>query len=447
MSTTLSATGCLAQSVADLRFEDLPQSVLALAKQCVLDTLGVGIAGASQPICNLTWDVLGGDGGGGQSAIWGTGRRASGTVAAMVNGIAAHALDYDDMHMAAMGGHPSAPLLPAVLAAAQESHASGADTLTAFVAGFETQCRIGLAVAPTHYHRGFHTTATIGTFGAAAGTARLLHLEAASIDHALGIAALSASGLKVMFGSMGKPLQVGRAAASGLLAARLAERGVAGAPDALVHPQGFAATHADEFDDSAVRTPFGSPWHIVDVLFKSHASCFGTHASIEAVLHLRDRFPLDAVDEIEVRVPAEQLTVCAISHPHNGLEGKFSISFTAALALLRGTADESQFTDDSVADPVLIQLASKVRVVIDNDLPPLGAHVTVTSRGHEPESLTIDAGTRAWSHDPTEQDQRLQAKFRGLVAPVLGNTSTDALIELVTNLDELDDINSLTKEL
>ncbi|WP_172653062.1 MmgE/PrpD family protein [Rhodococcus opacus] len=447
MKASQSATAVLACSIADLRVEDLPPPVVTTAKQCFLDTVGVAIAGASEPVSRLTWEVASEGRGAGRCTVLGAGSRATGTVAAWVNGIAAHALDYDDMHMDAMGGHPSAPLLPAVLAAAESRRASGGELLTAFVAGFEAQCRIGLAISPTHYGRGFHTTATVGTFGAAAGTARLFGLDAAAVEAALGIAALSASGLKSMFGSMGKPLQVGRAAASGFQAAQLAERGVTSASDALFCPRGFAAAQSDHFDQAVVRTPFGTPWHILRVLFKAHASCYGTHASVDALLQMREAIAVEDVEEIEVRVPAEQLTVCAIPRPETGLEGKFSIAFTSALALAHGRADEEQFTDDAVVDPLLVGLANRVRVVADDEQPPLGATVTITSCDGRRLSLGIDAGRSAWTSDPAEQDDRLRAKFCALVRPILGEARAERLIDLVAHLDELDDIHELTREL
>ncbi|MFB8267505.1 MmgE/PrpD family protein [Streptomyces sp. NPDC055955] len=449
MGTPLSPTGALAECVASLTYDDLPPTVVRLAKQCVLDTLGVAVAGASQPAVQLTWETMHGEAAAGPCTVLGVDRRTGGATAALVNGIAAHALDYDDLQMDAMGGHPSAPLLPAVLAAAEGAGTSGRDMLTAFVAGFEAECRIGLAVASGHYARGFHTTATVGTFGAAAGTARLLGLDAKQTEQALGIAALSASGLKAMFGTMGKPLQTGRAASSGFLAAKLAARGLTSADDALFCPQGFAATQTDRSDREAVYTHFGSSWHILRVLFKAHASCYGTHASIDAIRLLRttDGLTADQVEDIEIRVPPQQLHVCAIPRPSTGLAGKFSLTFTTALSLLEGATDESQFTDDAVHDPRTIALIDRMRVTPDDHLPALGARVTVRLRDGRTLAAEVDCGVPGWSRDPAEQEERLSAKFRGLAAPVLGTGATAALLDLIGHLEDLDDIRALTKEL
>ncbi|WP_395106173.1 MmgE/PrpD family protein [Actinomadura sp. SCN-SB] len=444
-----SPTDALAASVARLAYGDLPGPVVTLARQCVLDTLGVAIAGAAEPVTAVVRDVALDEYGVGRCMILGTDGTASGAAAALVNATAAHALDYDDLQMDAMGGHPSAPLLPAVLAAAEESGASGRDVLTAFVAGFEAQCRIGKAVGSDHYRRGFHTTATIGTLGAAAGVARLLGLDAAKTAHALGAAALSAAGLRAMFGTMGKPLQVGRSASSGFLAARWAARGFTGPDDALFCPQGFATTLAEDTDPDAIRRPFGAPWHILRVLFKAHASCYGTHASIEAVLRFREQETVTAenVEEIEVRVPSPQFGVCAVPRPSTGLEGKFSLTFTAALALVEGSADESRFTDAAVRDPQIAAVAERVTVVADDALPPLGAAVTARLRDGPTVAAEVDAGAPGWSTDPAEQDERLARKFRGLVAPILGADAAETLADLIGRLEAVDDIRTLTKEI
>jgi 2-methylcitrate dehydratase PrpD len=353
-----------------------------------------------------------------------------------VNGTAAHALDFDDLSMQAMGGHPSAPLLPALLAVGEMRAADGRDLLTAFVAGFEAQARIGLALGPEHYARGFHSTATIGAFGAALGTAWLRRLAPDDACTAVGIAAAQSSGLKAMFGSMCKPLQTGRAAAAGVLAADLAERGYTSADEGLFGAQAFAATHSETPDPAQLTVVFGRPWHILDDLFKAHASCYGTHATIDAVLRLRDGLPgADVVDAIEVRVPTKQLSVCAIPAPRTGLEGKFSLTYTAALALQRGRADEQQFTDEAVWSPELLALRERVTVVPDDDLPVLGSTVTIALVDGRRLTATVDSGQRAWRDDPGEQGAPLERKFRGLVGPVLGHGPTERLIETISALD------------
>jgi hypothetical protein len=271
-------TLALTRRALAVRFDDLPDDIRVIARQCVLDTLAVAIAGAGEPLVRMLEAELVDQGGAGTAGVIGRDLTLPALSAALLNGTASHALDLDDVAMA-MPGHPSATVLPAVLALAEERGASGAELIAAFVAGTETACRIGRLVAPGHYDGlGFHATGTIGTFGAAMGCAHLLGLDVERTAHALGIAASQAAGLKAMFGTMCKPLHAGRAAYNGLLAARLAARGFTSRPDALECPQGFARTHSPDFDPAAALAEPAGGWHLRNNLFKYHAACYFTHA-------------------------------------------------------------------------------------------------------------------------------------------------------------------------
>src|SRR5262249_47436116 len=212
---------------------------------------------------------------------------------------------------------------PAVLALGEQRRVSGRDLIAAFVAGFETECRAGQIVLPGHYQAGWHATATLGTFGAASASAHLLGLDEERWRMALGIAGTSAGGMKSMFGTMCKPFHAGNAAANGLRAAQLAERGFSSNPDVVETAQGFAATHTTTFYPERVESWSEGRYAIRDVLFKYHAACFGTHATIEGVLRLKERERLtpDAVESITLRVPPGNLTVCNIQEPVTALEG------------------------------------------------------------------------------------------------------------------------------
>ncbi|HEY0420773.1 MAG TPA: MmgE/PrpD family protein [Acetobacteraceae bacterium] len=231
-----------------IRHAELPDEVRALARQCVLDMLGVALAGAGDPLVRILAAELEEQGGAPVAGVVGLKLRLPALSAALLNGTIAHALDYDDVNLA-MPGHPSVAVLPAVLALAEERGSSGAALIEAFVAGYETACRVGRLIAPGHYDGlGFHATGTVGTFGAAAGCAHLLGLDEEATLHAMGIAATQAAGLKSMFGNMYKPLHAGRAAQAGLLAARLAARGFTAQldsySDALVQDPVLASLHA-----------------------------------------------------------------------------------------------------------------------------------------------------------------------------------------------------------
>src|SRR5712691_5338464 len=282
-----SVTRTLAERAAAVSYEALPEPVRALARQCVLDYYGVALAGADDPLVAILLDEFLEAGGGEQAAIIGHPARLPVLAAALVNGAIGHALDYDDVNLA-MPGHPSVAILPGLLALAEERRSSGREVIAAFVAGYETACRIGMALRPGHYNLGFHATGTVGVFGAAAACARLLGLDAAATAQALGIAGTQAAGLKSQFGTMCKPFHAGKAAQNGLLAARLAARGFSSRPDTIECGQGFAATHGPDFaPEAALATPPGG-FHLFGNLFKYHAACYLTHAPIECGRQLRE---------------------------------------------------------------------------------------------------------------------------------------------------------------
>jgi 2-methylcitrate dehydratase PrpD len=227
---TTHLTRILAEQASAMTYDALPEPVRALARQCVLDYYGVALAGADDPLAKMLLDELSEAGGAAQASVIGHTARLPALSAALVNGAIGHALDYDDVNLA-MPGHPSVAILPALIALAEQRRSSGQEIIAAFVAGYETACRIGMALRPGHYDRGFHATGTVGCFGAAAACAHLLGLDAEATARALGIAGTQAAGLKSQFGTMCKPFHAGKASQSGLLAARLAARGFSSRPD------------------------------------------------------------------------------------------------------------------------------------------------------------------------------------------------------------------------
>src|SRR3954471_24317192 len=268
-------TADVAVQVAATNFDDLPTDVVEVARQCVLDWVGVTVAGSREPVTCILLDDFEDQGlGAGPAGATIVGHRLRLPLldAALVNGTASHALDYDDVNEALVG-HPTVPILAGLLALAEARHSSGRDLVTAFVAGYEAECRIGRAVGVDHYQRGFHATGTVGTFGAAAACARLLGLDTATTATALGIAGTQAAGLKSMFGTMGKPLHAGKASANGLLAARLASRGFTANPAVLETEQGFGEAAAGGLDFERGRRPPKQGWFLRDNLFKYHAAC------------------------------------------------------------------------------------------------------------------------------------------------------------------------------
>jgi 2-methylcitrate dehydratase PrpD len=298
-------------------------------------------------------------------------------------------------------------------------------------------------VGAAPYQRGFHTTGTIGTFGAAAACARLLGLDAGQTAVALGIAATQAAGIKSMFGTMSKPLHAGKACANGLLAARLAARGFTAHPAAIEVEQGFAEVSGGRTDvDRPLREP-ADGWYLRANLFKYHAACFATHSTIEGLRRLRrrDGFSPAEVDRVVVHANAAQLRMCAIPEPTTGLEAKFSLRHLAAMTLSDvDTSNTASFTDASAADDDLVRL--RRRVVVEPDGPDRGG-TPVEVALHDGRSVSIAHDVSIPAADLDEQRTSLQAKFSALVVPVLGPTRAARLADIVSNVDRLDDTRSL----
>ena len=434
----------LAEQAGGLGLGDIPEGIRTWARQCVLDYIGCGIAGSSDELVAILLAEMQEQGGNEVASILGhTGRLPVGS-ASLVNGAASHALDFDDVNLA-MPGHPSVAILPALLGLAEQLGSTGADVLTAFVAGYELQCRIGRTIAPGHYDvLGFHATATVGSFGAAAACAHLLRVKPERFAMALGIAGTQAAGLKSMFGTMCKPLHAGKAAYYGLMAAKLASRGFTSRTDVIECGQGFARTHSPDFHPQrAFDAPPGG-WWIANNLFKYHASCYMTHAAIETARKLREQygFTPDQVERIDVRLEESCDRICNIPAPRTGLEAKFSLRLTTAMGLAGvDTSRLSTYSEEVAADPVLVGLRDKVSLDFRTGISSTFTQIDLSLRDGSRFTAQHDAGIPAV--DLAHQGVRLEAKFAALVDPVLGTDKTARLITDIGRLDELPDLRGI----
>jgi len=439
----MNITEDLAHRASGLRFEDLTPAALTAAKQCLLDWLAVSIAGRDEELVRILIDERTDAGLTGAAMVVGRSERLALPAAVLVNGAMGHALDYDDVHKS-MRGHPSVPVMPVALGLAAHLHLSGADALTAFVAGFETECRVGALCGHDHYARGFHPTATIGTFGAAAAAGRLLGLDTARMTLALGAAGTQAAGLKSSFGTHCKPLHAGRAAEAGLLAARLAARGFTAQADMLGDEQGFARTQSSGFDVAAAQADPVGGFHVPRTLFKYHAACFLTHSSIEALKTLRDLHRVTPADvrAVELHVNPGHLKICGIEAPRTGLEIKFSLHMMAALALAGvDTASESTYSDQMAARADLVALRNRVTVYTDWAGEASGAEVVLTLLDGQRHSAQFDVGVPM--QDLDLQWSMLETKFRSLVVPRLGHERTEQLLAACRSAEHLKDVSAL----
>src|SRR6266550_2016524 len=438
-------TQTLAAQASAVTYEALPEPVRELARQCVLDYYGVALAGTDDPLATILLDELAEAGGTAQASIIGHQAKLPALSAALVNGAIGHALDYDDVNLA-MPGHPSVAILPGLIALAEQRNSTGREVVAAFVAGYETACRIGMALRPGHYNLGFHATGTVGAFGAAAACARLLGLDAATTAQALGIAGTQAAGLKSQFGTMCKPFHAGKASHNGLLAARLAARGFSSRPDLVECEQGFALTHSPDFQPEAALADPPNGFHIFANLFKYHAACYLTHGPIECARSLREQHEMkpEQVARLTLSLDRSCDRVCNIPAPTDGLEAKFSLRQTVAMALSGvDTASLAAYSAATATDPALVRLRDKLALDFHDGWPQAAAELEVTLVDGRVLKATHDAGIP--SADIAAQGERLAAKFDALAEPALGGARSRELRETILGLDGFPDVGALAR--
>jgi 2-methylcitrate dehydratase PrpD len=445
-------TASVAASVADFIMKAAPPArARERAATAVCDTIGVILAGASEPAARIVRSTITSESRG-NCRIVGTAERASASEAAFANGVAAHALDFDDMCFVSMA-HPSCALVPAALAAGELADASGRELLDAYIVGFELECRLGLVMNPRHYHaRGWHCTSSIGTLGAAAVAARLLRLSPAAASHAVGIAASLACGFKENLGTMVKPLHAGVAARNGVMAARLAHQGFTASEIALDGPQGYLAVMDSErppADLATVTADLGQRWEILTsgITVKLYPSCAATHPPLDLLLQLvrTHGFGADDVETIDVEVDSMTPRLLIYDRPATGLEAKFSMPFCAAAAIVFGQPTIDTFTADQIADARVQQLLPRVTLrantSFDAAAPLSQARVTVQLR--DGRTLTEQAdGARGYPGRLT--DAELSAKFLGCAERSLSRRAARLALQAWRGIEAAPKITALT---
>jgi 2-methylcitrate dehydratase PrpD len=429
----------------------VPPPARAAARDAVLDTVGVTLAGSVEPAARLVRDVACAEGGAPRCGILGVAERTGAGWAALANGTAAHALDFDDMCFVSLA-HPSAPLVAAGLPVAELADAGGAALLDAYCVGFEIEAVLGRVMNPTHYEHGWHATATLGTIGAAATAARLLGQDAQTAACSMAIATSEASGLKESFGTMVKPLQAGLAGRSGVLAALLATAGLTASDRAVDGPQGLlVAMQARQPELGDAGAALGHVWEIVDggITVKLYPSCAATHPTIDTLLDLRVEhgFVADEVEQIEIGVDAVTPTVLIHDRPTQGLEAKFSMHFCAAAAVADGRVDIQTF-ETGLADPVIRRLLTRVRMRVDpsvgGDQPAL-TEAMVTVRLADGRSLERRVrGARGYpSRPPTAEE--LDRKFRTCAERVVSPAAASEALDFLRDLERRPRVAALTE--
>lgn len=440
---------------AALTWADLPPSALHWAKVGIIDTLGVTLAGSREPAARLCASSL--DLGEGPSLLLGSSRRTGALNAALVNGTASHALDFDDCNNT-MGGHPSAPVLSALLPLADEHAATGADFVLAYVAGFEVETKIALAVNFHHYQKGWHPTATLGVFGAAAACARLMKLDAEQTACALALAASFAAGIKANFGTMTKPLHVGNSARSGLLAARLAALGfTANAASVFEHEQGFLDVFngPGTYDTARALAAWAAPLDIVapGIAIKQYPCCGSTHPAIDAMLSLvrEHGLTVDKVQGVEAWIHQRRLQHTNRPQPGSALDAKFSLHYVLARALMDGHVSLAHFEGQAHEDPRVQALLPRIKVAAYDDSQfaqnnHFGGAVRVTLTDGSVLQASVEQALGRTSAHPLPQ-HLLQAKFALCAASVLQAGAIEAVAAAVEGIENISDMRQLSGHL
>ena len=447
----------IASFVAKTRYRDLPCEVVQLARGFILDGVGVALAGSTDECSRIVQAQIRQMGGKGESAILGTALSAPAAKAALANGVAGHAMDYDDTQLStskqAVYGlltHPTTPVLAAALAVGEKEKIRGAELVLAYLVGVEVECRIADAINPRHYQDGFHSTATMGGLGAAMAVGKLLRFNEATLVRTLGIAASMASGLRENFGTMTKPLHAGRAAENGVTAAQLARAGFTAATNILEARRGFFSAMAGGYDGSRISGRLGRPYFMQapGISIKPYPSGSLSHPAQDLILDLVRQHDLSAADieHIDVGTNSNVPNALIYPMPKTALEGKFSIPFCMAIAVLERKAGIAQFQDRKVRDKKVVELMKRVTLYVDDELEALGYDQVRSRIRIKLRNGTMIEGRYDVARGHPEKPMswaELGDKFRDCAELVLPRKNVERAIELVARIEQLDSMRPL----
>jgi 2-methylcitrate dehydratase PrpD len=418
-------------------------AALAEARRAFLNSFGCLLGGADDPAVDLLWSALRPHAGAPAARLFGRSARTDALTAALVNGYSSNILDFDDTHLATVI-HPGPACLSAVLAIAEAlpdgaPEATGPRLLDAFLVGMEVACRLGVAIGPGHYARGWHITGTCGALGAAAATGRLLGLDPVRMAHAFGIAATSASGLGEMMGGMSKSYTIARAGREGLNAALIAATGFTSSLRVLEAPRGFAAVFADGLDESALVGGLGERWEAAFDTYKPYPCGIVLHPLIDACLQVAAACGATpaAIERVEVKVHPLVMVLTGRTDPKDGLESKLSFSHACAVALADREAGVDQFTDARATDPAIAALRTRIHPVVDESLGTDQSAVALALSDGRRFEARIEHATGSVENPMT--DAALDAKFIALATRTIGAANARALCTMCRGIDGLDD--------
>jgi 2-methylcitrate dehydratase PrpD len=440
MLRTQGVTERLAHFVVGGQWDDVATKVAHQAKRSLMNFFAVALTGCRDPTIETALQTLAAFSGGKQATIVGRGERIDALNAAFLNAASANVLDFCDTHVPT-AIHPTAPVVPALLALAEMMPVRGRDFLLALVLGHEVECRIGVAMSPSHYKRGWHITSTCGVFGAAAGAGKLLKLSAQQMVWALGTAATQSGGLCECLGTPAKSVSVGNAARNGLLSALLAARNFEGPAEPLTGAQGYYHALNETPDLSLLTQNLGATWEILGTAYKPYPCGFVIHPFLDCVLDWRRANPAAIVENVVVT--GNPLLAVRTDRPQisTGREAQVSTQHAVAAALIRGKAGVEEFTDACVNDPKVAALRGKVSVLRDDSFPITSAAAEIATAGGKTHKVSEHAARGSVGNPMSDQD--LADKLRSAAKGAIPNNNVTPLIEAIWQLDEAEDISGL----
>jgi 2-methylcitrate dehydratase PrpD len=430
----------LAGFVVDTRWEDIPERARHEAKRALLNFFAVALAGCRTEPVELALKTLGEFSGGKQATIVGRSERIDALSAAFLNAAGANVFDYCDTHLPTVV-HPTAPLAPALLALAELRRVTGPELLLAFVLGFEIECRVGAAVSPGHYPKGWHITSTCGVFGAAAGAAKLLGLKTDPLVWALGNAATQSAGLCECLGWPAKSVSVGNAARNGLLSALLADKGFSGPAEPIAGAQGWLAAMGEPPNWAALTEGLGKSWEVLDNSLKPYPAGFVIHPLLDCALDWRQQNPGVAVERVSVR--GNPLLLQRTDRPEvaTGRESQVSLQHATAAALVLGKAGLGQFTDACVNDPEVKAMRRRIEVAGDPAISTIAIEVDFFTTDGRKHSVSTKAA-RGSSANPLK-DAEIEQKLLDEAKSWKPTHDVRPLIDAVWSLDKSGDVSTL----
>lgn len=434
----MEVTKTLARFIVNHRYTGVPEKVRHEAARSFLNWVGCAVGASRHETVERALAALSEFSGPREATVLGRDDKLDIMLAALMNGMTSHTFDFDDTHLKSVI-HPSGPVASAILALAERRPVKGDEFLHAFILGVEAECRIGNAVYPPHYDVGWHITGTAGVFGATAAAGRLLGLNEQQMVWALGIAATQSSGLREMFGTMCKPFHPGNAARNGLLAALLAQHDFTSSGQGIEAKRGFANVLSTAFKPAEIVDRLGEGWEISTNTYKPFACGIVEHPTIDGCIQLRNEHKLrpEDIESVALKVHPLVLELTGKRTPQSGLEGKFSVYHSCAVAIIHGAAGEAQYGDEAVRDPRVVALRDKVTATVEKGVHEDQVHVTIRLKNGKALEKHVEHAVGSLERPMSDAD--LEAKFRGLAEGILSRAEADRLIRLCWDIGKLKD--------